>query len=386
VVGSSLLARGRAVGACAVIAAAIAGCSAAGSSSTNLTGKTLAIYVSDPPSLAADPEAQDVVDAEKLAFQQQQSQVTAYKVAMLVVTHNKVSENARTAISDTNHAIAYLGEVLPGVSADSLGITNGEDLLQVSPTDTAAALTQKTPAVPNSPDKYYESLSANGRTFARVVPTTNVETTALIDQMRSLGVSSLYTATDGSAYGQTLAYEVRGSSGAPTSASSASAAAGVLFAGSSLTKAATVFNHAVAANPNVKLFAPSALDDDAFVASLTPAARRNLYVTAPGLLPKQLAAAAPAFPSAFKSAYGHAPAPEAIYGYEAMSSVLAVLHEAASGANNRQAVIKGFFAIKNRSSPLGTYSIDKNGDTNLGPSAFLIEHVKGSTLVPLKTG
>ena len=182
----------------------------------------------------------------------------------------------------------------------------------------------------NTPDKYYESLSTYGRTFARVVPTTNVETTALIDQMRTLGVTSLYTATDGSDYGQTLAYEVRASSGAPTAASSASAAGGVLFAGSSLTKAASVFDNAVAANPNVKLFAPSALDDDAFVASLTPAARRNLYVSTPGLEPRQLAAAAPAFASDFRTTYGHEPAPEAIFGYEAMSALLAVLHGAGS--------------------------------------------------------
>jgi branched-chain amino acid transport system substrate-binding protein len=386
VVGSGLLARGRAVGVCAAIAVGIAGCTPAGSSSTNLTGKTLAIYVSAPASLAADPEAQDVVDAEKLAFQQQHAQVTAFKVAMLVVANDKVSENARTAISDTTHAIAYLGEVLPGVSADSLGITNGQDMLQVSPTDTAAALTLKTPAVANSPNKYYESLSTNGRTFARVVPTTSVEATALIDQMRSVGVSSLYTTTDGSAYGETLAYEVRNSSGAPSTVSSASGASGVLFAGSSLSKAASVFNSAAASNPNVKLFAPSALDDDAFVALLSPAARKHLYVTTPGLLPKQLTATAPAFASGFKSAYGRAPAPGAIYGYEAMSAVLAVLQEAASGASNRQTVIKDFFAIKNRSSPLGTYSIDKNGDTNLGPSSFLVQHVKGSTLVPLTKG
>ena len=33
-------------------------------------------------------------------------------------------------------AIAYLGEVDPGLSSQSLGITNAQDLLQVSPTDT----------------------------------------------------------------------------------------------------------------------------------------------------------------------------------------------------------------------------------------------------------
>ena len=44
-----------------------------------------------------------------------------------------------------------------------------KDILQVTPTDTAAALTQVSSAVPRSPDRYYESLSSNHRTFARVV-------------------------------------------------------------------------------------------------------------------------------------------------------------------------------------------------------------------------
>ena len=67
--------------------------------------------------------------------------------------------------------------------------------------------------------------------------------------------------------------------------------------------------------------------------------------------------------------------------------------EAASGANNRQTVVKDFFAIKNRSSPLGTYSIDKNGDTNLGPLVFSADPRQpgpfaspGSTLAPREDG
>ncbi|HEY4097437.1 MAG TPA: hypothetical protein VGM33_18080, partial [Baekduia sp.] len=33
--------------------------------------------------------------------------------------------------------------------------------------------------------------------------------------------------------------------------------------------------------------------------------------------------------------------------------------------NDRAAVIAAFFKTKNRNSPLGTYSIDENGDTTL---------------------
>jgi branched-chain amino acid transport system substrate-binding protein len=386
-VGTSLLARSRALAACAALVAGIAGCTAAGSSAPTLTGKTLTIYLSAPSSLASDQQAQDVVNAEKLAFGKLQGQVTAYRLKLTVLTHDKVSDNARQAIGDTGHAIAYLGEVRPGDSADSLGITNAQDLLQVSPTDTAAALTQKTPAVPKSPTKYYESLSTYQRTFARVVPTTSVEASALVHEMQLRGVKSVYVTGDGSEYGRTAADEVRkNATGAVTAAPSSTTAGAVFFGGANQSQAARTFNQLTAGNPKLKLFAPSALDDDAFVASLSPAARRNLYVSAPGLLPHQLAAAAGTFQADFRSAYGHVPATQAIFGYEAMSAVLAVLHEAGSSANNRKTVVHDFFGIKNRSSPLGTYSINANGDTSLGPPAFVIEHVTGPRLVAFQAG
>jgi branched-chain amino acid transport system substrate-binding protein len=385
VVGGRLLSRSRTlvVSACAVIAAGVGGCTAAGSNTPTLTGSSLTVYVSDPSSLASDPQAQDVVDAERLAFQQQRSEVTAYHLALVVVSHEKISDNARQAIGDTGHAIAYVGEVLPGDSADSIGITNAEQLLQVSATDTAAELTQKTPAVSGAPQKYYESLSANGRTFARVVPTTVLEAKALITEMQSLGVKSLYVTGDGSEYGRTLADAVRtAASPAISVAASQGTADAVLFAGSSQTEAAQALNTAVSSNPKVKLFAPSALNDDAFVGRLSPAAQKALSVSSPGLLPEQLATAAPSFASGFKTSYGHAPSVEAIFGYEVMSALLHVLQSKGASANDRSKVVKGFFGIRNRSSPLGTYSINQDGDTSIAP--FVIERVKAAKLVPVK--
>lgn len=382
--GRSLLARSRAPAACAALAAALAGCTAAGSSGPTVGGKTLAIYLGAPASLASNSRAQDVVDAAKLAFRQQQSQVSAYHVELFPLTADKLSSNARQAIGDTTHAIAYVGEVLPGGSGDSIGITNSQDLLQVSATDTAAALTQKTPAVPDSPNKYYESLSTYGRTFARVVPTTVQEAKALVTQMRSAGVSSLYVTGDASAYGRTIALSVRNAASAAgiSVAPSQTGAGGVFFGGGSASAATASFNQAVASDPKVKLFAPSALDDDAFAAGLSPAAQRALFVSAPGVLPHQLAKAEPTFVSAFRTTYGHAPSTQAIFGYEAMSAVLAVLHEAESSANNRQTVVKDFFAIRNRGFLGTSYSIDAHGDTSIAP--YVIEHVKASKLVPFR--
>jgi branched-chain amino acid transport system substrate-binding protein len=278
--------------------------------------------------------------------------------------------------------IADLGEVDPGSSADSLGITNSQDLLQVSPTDTAVALTQVSPAVPRSPGLYYESAKNYGRTFARVVPTTAREARALVAEMRSLRVSRLFVSDDGSDYGRAIARAVKDDLGAGIALASAETGAdGVFYAGRSPAAAASLLDPAVAASPSVKLFAPSALAGQTLVSALTPAAQHALYVTQPGFY-KNLPPAGQKFETDFQTTFGHAPAPEAIFGYEAMASVLTVLREAGSAATNRATVVRDYLAIKNRQSVLGTYSINSSGDTSL--DAFTANRVRGGRLVPFK--
>lgn len=157
-----LLARSRVLTVCLCFAGALGagagGCGASGSNAVTVTGKSLTVYLSAPASLQSNPQAQDVIDAEKLAFQQLSGAVHGFTLHLRVVSSNKVSDNARTAIKDTT-AIAYLGEVQPGSSIDSLGITNAQDLLQVSPAQ-----------APSVPTKDFESFSTYGRTFASIAP------------------------------------------------------------------------------------------------------------------------------------------------------------------------------------------------------------------------
>jgi branched-chain amino acid transport system substrate-binding protein len=253
----------------------------------------------------------------------------------------------------------------------------------VSPTDTALELTQPTTSVPNSPTRYYESLSTYGRTFARVVPTDAAEARALIAEMQALGRSKLYIASDGSDYGKALTLAVKShASPAVTVVTTRASADAVLYAGTSTAGAASIFNQAAAGTPGVKLFGSSAIAQDAFAAALSPAAQRATYVSLPGFMASDLSAAGKAFVAAFRAANGHAPATEAIFGYEAMAAVMAVLHEAGSGAGNRTTVVHDFFAIRNRSSALGTYSINQNGDTSLAP--FVLDRISAGKLVPYK--
>ena len=123
-----------------------------------------------------------------------------------------------------------------------------------------------------------------------------------------------------------------------------------------------------------------ALAQDSFASALPSTAQRNLYVSSPGFTPSGLTAEGRRFVSEFTSAYGHAPSPQAIFGYAAMAAVIHVLQTAGDSANSRSTVVHDFFAIRNLNSVLGTFSIDKNGDTSL--TAFVISRVKGGRLVP----
>ena len=376
---SRVLARGRAACAWALLAVAVAGCTSngSGSSAVTVSGKSLTIYLSDAPT--SQPQvARDVLDAERLAWSQQSSHTVGGFALRLKVLHGKISDQARTAIQDQT-AIAYLGEVVPHSSYASLGITNALDLLQVTPTDTALELTQASPVVPGSPGIYYQSFSTYGQTFVRVVPTTAQEAKAQVQEMQALGVTKLYVSDDGGPYGATIANAVKHDvSGSMSVVGSLSAADGAFYGTSSPAGAERFFARGASSNPSLKLFAPSALDDPTLAPQFSGAG--NLYISAPGFLKQNLTPAGTTFASQFTTAYGHAPVPQAIFGYEAMSAVLAVLREAGAQANNRSTVVHNFLAIKNRQSVLGTYSISSTGDTSISP--FVFSRVRQGKLVP----
>jgi branched-chain amino acid transport system substrate-binding protein len=368
------------------LAGGLAGCgpTAAGSS---VSGTTLNIDAGAPPSALANNVTQDVLDAEQLASRQL-GKVSGFTVNFRVLHGAKVSDIARTAIQDTN-AIAYVGEIVPGTSADSIGILNGVQILQVSPTDTAVELTQPSSAVPGSPGIYYEATGSNLHTFARVVPTTALEAKALVAEASTLHVSKLYVVGDGQPYGAALAAAIRSAaggsvtvvSGPATAAGFSSSGAGALLdAGANPVPAASLLNQVAASDPSAWLLASSALADQSFASSLSPAAQKRFEVSSPGFLGADLTAAGQQFTASFAATYGHQPAPQAIFGYEAVAAVIAVLHRAGKAASDRSTVIHDFFALRGRASVLGTYSIDADGDTNLAP--FVISRVRAGTLAP----
>ena len=360
-------------------ALAIAGCAAQTNSPVTVGGTTLTIYASAPPAGTGGQAATDVLDAEQLAFTQSKARAGSYTLRLKVLTNAKITGNARTAVQDSS-AIAYLGEIVPGTSQDSVPITNELGLLEISPTDTGDYLTHATAAVTSSPGTYYPSSSTYHETFARVVPTTAQEAKALVAQMHAMGLSKLYIAAQDTPYGATVALEVRQAAATAglSVVSGASTADAVFYAGSADAAAVTTLNALAGQSPSAKLFAPSALYDDQFVARLSASAQGRLSVSAPGFAPSALSAAGQQFASAFAGRYGHQPAPQAIFGYEAMAALVAVLTKEGKLASTRAAVVSAFRTLKDRSSALGTYSI-VGGDTSLAP--FVIGRWQGGALV-----
>jgi branched-chain amino acid transport system substrate-binding protein len=366
-------------------AVALAGCSTNSSNNTAVvvSGNTLTIYATQPPGSDSAVDT-DVLDAEKLALQQAGSKSGKYALKLKVLHGATVSADARTAISD-NTAIAYLGEIPPGTSGASVQITNNLGLLQISPTDTAVYLTQRTAAVPGSPTHWYPDHGNFGLTFTRVVPNTSKEARAIVTEMKTLQLTKLSVSSDSSSYGKSIALEIR--QDAPSAGlsvvTSAAGADAVFYAGAPDQAATKAIDAAAAASPTAKLFVPSAFYDDAWVGGLSAAAQKQLYVFSPGFMPGSYQGTGAAFVSAFRRAYGHQPQPQAVFGYAAVQALLAGLKQASPNANSRSDVTRDVLGLSHQTSALGTYSLD-GGDTNIAP--FIFARPVAGKLVPRGTG
>ena len=376
------------------VALLISACGSSSSSSSGggscVSGNTLQIYSSLPFDPTDKPQSQDVVDGEKLALQKAGNKVGKYTIKYTSLDDatpaegkweaGQVSSNARTAAQNKN-TILYLGEFNSGATAVSLPILNRSGILQISPSNTAVGLTKKS-ADPAEPAKYYPT---GKRTYGRVVPADNIQSAAQVSYMKSLGVKKLYVLDDKEVYGKGVGdgvaadakkagIQVLGDEGIDPKAANyrslaqkmkSAGADAFFFGGITANNAVQLWGDIFAANPNIKGFGPDGVAETSFSSKIPAATMPDTYITNP-TLPQQLyPPAAKKFFADFKTTYGHDPEPYAIYGYEAMNAALQAIKNAGDKGNCRDNVIKGFFAIKNKQSVLGTYSIDPDGDTTI---------------------
>jgi branched-chain amino acid transport system substrate-binding protein len=363
-------------------------------------GETLTIYSSLPLQGTSKEQSEAVIDGEKLALKEAGNKAGKFKLKYVSLDDStaqnpgtadeaQTAQNARKAVQDKS-TIFYLGEFNSGGTKVSLPILNKAGIPQISPSNTYVGLTTDKPgSEPGEPDKYYP---AGTRTYARVVPADDIQGAALATTMKEDGCKTIHIFNDKTTYGaglgrnielsaKEIGLTVEGNDGtektAPNYRSLASKVKADCFVGSGVTgeNYVQVFKDVAAAAPDAKLYGPDGVAEEAFTNPKKggiPAdvgARTKITVATLGLeeFKKRGNADAEKFFTDFEAEYGDAsPDPYAIYGYETMALALATLEAAGDKANDRKAVAEQLVGnTKGRSSVLGTYDIDENGDTTL---------------------
>lgn len=367
--------------------------------------QTLTVYSSLPLHGSSRRQSQDMVNAYKLALRESGGQIGELTVGYVSLdsadpeegrwTQERVLANARQAVRDPN-AIAYLGDLDSAATALSLPLLNEAGVLQVSPSSTYLGLTQRGTSRKGEPERFYPS---GIRTFGRVIPADDVQAAAVVRYMRAEGARRVHMLHDRELYGSGLTAQVARladregieivadegidsreedfTSEAENVAESGADA--FFYGGSTDSSAARLYAAVAAAAPDALLFGADGVAETAFTRELPPAAQRRMRITSPALPQQMLPARAQEFRERFRAAFGEVPEPYAVYAYEAMSVALDSIRRAGERGNQRPAVVEAFYATADRDSVLGTYSIDRLGDTSL--RAWAGRRVEDSRLV-----
>jgi branched-chain amino acid transport system substrate-binding protein len=409
-----LASRWLAVAGCVVAVSVLGACGSSDKkSSTSGAGgstgsKSVTIYSSLPLQGTSRGQSLAVINGEKLALKEVGSKVGGFTIKYVSLDDStaqnpgtadeaQTAQNARKAVQDKS-TIYYLGEFNSGGTKVSLPILNKASIPQISPSNTYVGLTTNKPgSEPGEPAKYYP---ATTRTYARIVPADDIQGAALATVMKNDGCKSVHIFNDKSTYGAGLARNVslaakkigltvEGNDGTDANAANyrslASKVNADCFVGSGVTgeNYVQVFKDVAAAKPSIKLYGPDGVAEAAFTdpkqGGIPADVGARTKVTVATLAPSEFPPAGRKFFKDFSAEYKvKSPDPYAIYGYETMALALDTLKRAGAKANDRAAVLKELFATKGRTSVLGTYDINKDGDTTLTDYGLYV--IKGGQL------
>jgi len=388
-----------AIAALALVALAAAACSSGSSTSStpsSSSGGTVDFYSSLPMQGASSAQTIPLVNGIKLALSQANNKAGQWTVKYTVLDDStaaagkwdpgQTAADARQVASDPK-AVYYMGEFNSGASEVSIPILNAAGIPQVSPANTYVGLTTSLPgSAPGEPQKYYPT---GKRTYLRIVPIDSIQAAADLMAMKQAGCTKVAVANDKEAYGGGLAtllglekgfYGVTITSNtgidptAPNFRAYASTIKGqgadcFFFAGIVSNGAVQITKDVHSAIPTAKIFGGDGVCTDSYTSATKGGVPAALYPLLECTVATQNLAAYPGgqqFLSAYKAKYGGAePDPYAIYGYEVMKLGLDTVKSLGASGDSKADVLKALFAIKARSSVLGTYGFDKNGDTTL---------------------
>jgi branched-chain amino acid transport system substrate-binding protein len=160
----------------------------------------------------------------------------------------------------------------------------------------------------------------------------------------------------------------------------------MVYSGITANNAVQIYKDFAAALPDAKLYGPDGVAESGFSdpkeGGIPANVASRVKVTVATLSPDEYPEEGQQFFADFEKKYGDkTPDPYAIYGYEAMRLALDAIER--SGTGKKEDVLKAIFETKDRSSVLGTYSIDENGDTSL--TDYGIYSIEGGELTFDKT-
>jgi branched-chain amino acid transport system substrate-binding protein len=380
------------------VLAVVVGCGSKATVGDRISGRTLTIYSSVPLHGASRVNADAVVNGASLALSQVRSRIGRYRIAFRPLDDSTAQRgewdpgqttlNARLAVRDPT-TIGYIGEFNSGASAVSIPLLNRAGIAQVSPASTAVGLTSDSAgASPGEPQKYYPS---GVRTYVQIVPNDAVQAMAQVRLQKSDGCKKTYVVDDGEVDGHDTAasfslaaqssplqlvgvqaFDPRATDYTALAAAVAQSGADcVLISAITESNAVLVTKQIAAALPDAKIFASAGVAEstyaDAAQGGIPPTLDPRVMITVATLGPHTYPPAGRQFYTDYEHRYG-APQPYAIYGYEAMSLLLNAIARATDRGTKparRSSVVAALFATRNRQSVLGTYSIDRNGDTTL---------------------
>ena len=398
---------GRWLGLAALSAAvlALAGCGGISGASSDAIGSPLTVYSSLPLQGPMAGASAQIVDGEKLALSESGGRAGKFRIAFFSLDDANPSTgtwspevtagNAKTAAQDPS-TIAYIGDLDSGATAVSLPLMNSVGILQVSPASPYIGLTSSVDAGQDEPERFYPS---GKRTFGRLQPGDGVEGAAQAQLMRSLGVRSLYVldnqdpfqvplATIAASDAESEGITVRAHDSIPTPAGAnfsgevekivESKAQAVFLAGEADPGAVALWQALHAADPQLLLFGSSGMAREAF-ASQIGAAGAQTYLTTPLLAPALYPATGQKVMRDFRRQFGVEAGPWALYGFDAMRTVLESVRSAGSKGNDRAAVTARFFATRAPHAAIGPFSIEPNGETS--STVYGVDRVSGGQLV-----
>jgi branched-chain amino acid transport system substrate-binding protein len=389
-----------------VLAPILAGCGGVGSSTAaDDVGEQLTVYSSLP---LQGPEAgisHQIEGGEKLALANAGGHVGRFTVSYTSLDDSNLTtgewepgataSNAKAAAQDPT-TIAYLGDYNSAATAVSLPLTNAAGILQVSPASPYEGLTSSLDAGEGEPERFYLS---GKRTFGRVAPGDQVQAAAQVALMHKLGIHKLYVVIDQDPFDTPLAQLVAGEAeqvgirvleqdtiiigpGSTFTGEVAkiakSGAEAVFVSATATAEAAEFWRELHAAAPRLSLLASTTMLNSVFTAHLG-AAEPSTFIGSPVLARGLYPPSAQAVLAEYDRRFGAAGEPYVLYGYEAMSVVLAAIRAAGVNGDDRQAVIEKFFATRDRHSVLGVYSIQSSGETTL--SSYAIDRIVGGAPV-----